>query len=219
MSRLLWLLCLPLLLGAAPPQPTVEPPAPLLGRPCTVSVPLPDATTTLVGLPALGAFELLLPPQRDGAALRLLLLPLRPGIQTLPALPLLAQGAPLATAPLTVTVVDDLPAELTPAPLLAAPDAGDTRRSSWAWLLLLLLPAVAAGIWVRRKRPVSPPAPTCDEELAALARRLAACDPGSAAVQQLLAEITAGRFGPAGLTTAAATALLQRGRALLQESP
>lgn len=212
----LFLPLLPLLLGAAP-LPTVTPPDPPLGRPCTVVIPLPDPDTTLAGLPALGAFELLLPPRHDGTALRLVLLPLRPGPQALPALTLQTATGLVTTAPLPLTVVDDLPAELTPAPLLQRPSPSSLRR--WGGLALLPLAGllVLAALRLRRRSPAATPPPP-DEELAALARRLAAL-PREAGVGTLLGEIERLRFAPVPPDGEELATLLRRGRRLLGESP
>lgn len=204
MRRLLVLPLALLLCAAHPAGVTVAPDPPLLGRPLAVTFSLVDAETTLAGLPALGSFELLLPPHLDHGTLRLLLLPMRPGLQTLPPLPLHQGGsARSATPELALTVHDDLPADALPAPLLSAtaPPAPAARSALFAALAgLLLIGAGALLLRWRRHRPRPLPAPTDDERLAGLQRRLEpllATDPVAAELHRQLLQL---RFAPGAAT-------------------
>jgi hypothetical protein len=67
-----------LLTAAAPLPVRLVPDPPVLGVPLLLTVELP-AGAELAGLPPLTPFELLEPPRREGSALRLLLMPMRPG--------------------------------------------------------------------------------------------------------------------------------------------
>lgn len=207
MRRLLLLPLGLLLCGAVPVQ--VEPPQPRLGLPFTLIVTLPDTETELAGLPPLGSCELLLPPTRDGATLRLLLLPLRPGALTLPSLPL-RQGATVrnATVPLQIEVRDDLSASLSAAPLHDLPQRPVGRRN---WLVVVAL-AVAATtlVWsIRRRRraPQAPPLPEAERRLADLARRLEQVAADDATVATLRRSVERLRFGPLPPSTAEIDAL------------
>jgi len=155
---LLAVLCWLLLCAAAPVPLRLAPAEPLLGVPLLLTVTLPDADTELAGLPPLDPFELLEPPQRAGRELRLLLLPMRPGRQRLPALPL-HQGPSrqLSTEALMVTVGDGLAPEAEPASLKRL-----ERRRQWspAWPAALVAAVLAAGFGLRwRRRLPDQPAP------------------------------------------------------------
>lgn len=178
MRRLPLALLLWSLLSAAGPAPVrLTPEQPQLGVPLLLTIELPDAATELAGLPALTPFELLEPPQRREGELRLLLLPMRPGVQQIPSLPL-RQGETrqLATAALTLTVDEGIPATATPAPLKSLA----TESPAVGFWPFALLPAALAAAWlggVRRRRRIkqaTPPLDDLTEErlLAELHRRL-----------------------------------------------
>lgn len=156
MKRLALLLLWPPLAAATPLPVRIEPASPTLGVPMALTVELPDAAVRLSGLPSLAPFELLAPPRQEGRQLRLLLLPMRPGAQTIPALPLERNGEHLATAPLPVSVAEGVPADAKPAPLKGLPNA--VRPLSAWWLAPLLLPlALLAHLLWRRRSPQGPP--------------------------------------------------------------
>lgn len=176
-----------LLIAAAPVPVHLTPDPPRLGVPLLLTVELPDASTELAGLPPLAPFELLEPPRREGRQLRLLLLPMRPGEQTIPSLPLRQEATgQLATAGLTVTVAEAVPADAAPAPLKPLPGGG---RTFTPWLAALLLPLLAALLLWRRHSHAKPSPPrlaelTGEALLTELQRRLTAAV-GIPAAQQL----------------------------------
>lgn len=191
-----------LLVATAPLPVHLTPARPLLGVPLLLTIQLPDAATELAGLPSLTPFELLEPPQRQGRQLRLLLLPMRPGTQHIPSIPLL-QGTSqqLATAGMTVTVDEGLPLAAEAAPLKPLATGGTSPAT---WLAPLLLAAIAAAfLFVHRQRHPAGEAPPPLESLhgevllAELRRRLLA-EPGldSGRRQQLAEDIDRLRFAP-----------------------
>lgn len=141
MRRLLWtLFLLPsagLLSGGAPVPLSLSPPAATLGVPLQATLDLPDDETQLAGLPPLGSFELLAPPRKEGKQLHLVLLPMRPGRHTLPAIPLhQGRSRQISTAPMAIEVAEGVPADARPAPLKGLSSTG---RMPVAWLVTLFL--------------------------------------------------------------------------------
>lgn len=201
-TLILW----PLLLGAAlPPGVTVNPDPPLLGRPLAVDFILANPEATLAGLPALGNFELLVPPRCADGTLHLLLLPMRPGLQTLPALPLQHGGSgSSATTPLPLQIVAGLAEDAALAPLLTSTSA-PIRNGARLWWILLPAAAIMLGVFWRRQRqrrrqPIVPP--TIDTRLALLQRRLEPLLATHAGARSLNERLQLLRFGPAAATAA-----------------
>lgn len=188
-----------LLLGAAPPTVAVHPDPPRLGAPLSITFTLADAETTLAGLPDLGSLALLLPPQRDGRELRLLLMPMRSGETTLPSLPLVRGSATQSATPLiTFKVIDDLPADATLAPIRKR----STPAPMQSWPAFLStgiggLLVVAGVLWMRRSRKFQQvPAPAGDALLAVWQQQLAPHLATSITACELHAEIEQLRFAP-----------------------
>jgi len=159
MKRLLVLLFLPLLCAAVPVPVRLVPAEPLLGVPLLLTWTLPDADTALAGLPPLAPFELLEPPQRSGRELRLLLLPMRPGKQRIPSIPLHhGPSRQLSTEAFTVVVGDGLPQGAAAAPLKTL---DRHRPGQIRWLAGLaaatLLLGIGLGLTCRRLRKAGPP--------------------------------------------------------------
>ncbi|OGR33927.1 MAG: hypothetical protein A2005_08960 [Desulfuromonadales bacterium GWC2_61_20] len=194
------------LLGAAPPTVMVTPDPPRLGVPLSITFTLADAETTLAGLPDLGSLALLLPPQRVGHELRLLLMPLRGGEVTLPSLPLLHGSATQSATPLiTFKVIDDLATDATLAPIRKR--STPAPMQSWPDFLYagiggLLL--VSGAIWLRWRQTLQQsPAPEGDALLARWQQQLAPHLATSSQARELYTEIERRRFAPPAADTAA----------------
>lgn len=164
MWNLFLLLSAGVLTGAGPGPPRIAPSTPTLGVPILLTLDLPDAETQLAGLPSLAPFELLTPPQKEGTQLHLVLLPLRPGRHTIPAIPLhQGRSGQISSASRTIDVAEGVPADARPAPLKELPSTG---RVPVAWLVALILapllfPALVLRSKARRSgRPRPAPALT-----------------------------------------------------------
>lgn len=209
----------PLLCAAAPLPVRLTPTEPLLGVPLLLTVALPDTETELAGLPPLAPFELLEPPQRSGGELRLLLLPMRPGMQHLPPFPL-HQGPSrqLSTEALVITVGDGLAEEEAAAlKTLDPPPSGPHR-----WLAGLLAAAFLLGLGLlpfrRHRARQSPPLETLSGEalLAELQRRLARLP--AEPRRQLAARLERLRFAPTPPSPQCIEELLADYRAAAEEA-
>jgi hypothetical protein len=184
---------------------TVTPDPPLLGRPLAIDFTLDNPDATLAGLPALGSFELLVPPRCSNGTLHLLLLPMRPGLQTFPALPLQHGGSgSSATAPLPLQIVEGLAEGATLAPLLTTTKPPDRAFRPLWWLMLPALAMMFGVFWrrhrQRRRQPSTPP--TIDTRLATLQHRLEPLLATHAAARSLNERLQLLRFGPAAATVA-----------------
>lgn len=211
LSPFILLTCL-FLLGAAPPRVTVTPDPPRLGVPLSITFTLADAETTLAGIPDLGSLALLIPPQRDGLELRLLLMPMRSGEVTLPSLPLVRGSATQSATPLiTFKVMDDLAADATLAPIRRR--TLPATAPSWPIVLgsgigCLLLAGVVFWFWRKQNRSVSLP-PTGDALLAHWQAQLTPHLATSSQARELHAELERRRFAPPSADTAATLEALQ----------
>ncbi len=194
------------LLGAAPPTVTVTPDPPRLGVPLSITFTLEDAEATLAGLPDLGSLALLIPPQREGRELRLLLMPMRSGEVTLPSLPLVRGSATQSATPLlTFKVMDDLAADATLAPIRRR--TLPATAPSWPIVLgsgigCLLLAGVLFWYWRRQNRSASLP-PTGDALLAYWQAQLIPLLATSSQAQELHSELERRRFAPPAADDAA----------------
>ena len=129
---------------------SIDPPTAEIGMPLTVSISLPSATTTLVGLPDLGSFALLEPPKQNDKRFTIRLLPLRSGDQTLPSFSFQSGQRREATNIIVLTVeATEIPE--TPHPLRPFPETAGQNSSSerliplfigFAILMLLLILAL-----------------------------------------------------------------------------
>jgi|GEM_PF-6920897 len=158
MRRLLWL-CIPLLLAAAPQVPPV---AARLGATLHLELPLP-ADATLAGVPDLGPFAARVPPQINNNTLILVLVPLRPGRFTLPALPLQGGQEHLTTEPVRIDVsAPEPPAAAHPLKALPTSTKTTVLISSWFSALAALAATLLFLVLWRRRRtrsssiPLSP---------------------------------------------------------------
>jgi hypothetical protein len=194
-SLILWIL-----LSGAAPVPVLTPESPCLGSPLLVAIPLPDAETELAGLPDLGSFALLAPPRRSEGELQILLLPMRPGLRTLPSFPL-HQGRSRQWATesreLSVSECLDVDAEAAPLMDLPPPEEDDIPLRP---LALLTAGALLLGlVWrlARLRRLLS-----CRKEedpatrLTDLQRRLDLIPDASAERRLLAGRLERLRFGP-----------------------
>lgn len=222
MKRLLFSLFAGTLLTAAAPVPVrLTPAQAVLGTPLLLTLELPDAETTLAGLPPLAPFELLAPPRREGNELRLVLLPMRPGRHTLPSFPLhRGRSRQISTAPLTMEVAEGLPDDLEPAPLKELP-ASAKALPLWPGVPLAAAICVLALFLHRKGRTVNcPPPPVLDELdgealLAELQRRLEGLrKDGDGRLDGLAQRLERLRFAPGDDTEDAARQLLTDFRAL-----
>lgn len=194
-SLILWIF-----LSGAAPVPVLTPERPCLGSPLLVAIPLPDAGTELAGLPDLGSFALLAPPRRSEGELRILFLPMRPGLQTLPSFPLhQGRSRQWATPPLELAVSECLDADSPAAPLMELPPPEEDDIPLWPLLLLTAGALLLGLIWrlARLRRLLScrkgeDPA-TC---LTALQRRLDEIPDGSPERRLLAGRLERLRFGP-----------------------
>lgn len=194
-SLILWFF----LCGAAP-VPVLTPDRPCLGSPLLVAIPLPDAGTELAGLPDLGSFALLAPPRRSEGELQILLLPMRPGLRTLPSFPLhQGRSRQWATEPLELSVSECLDADAEAAPLMDLPPPKEDDIPLRP-LVLLTAGALLLGLmWrlarLRRllsRRKEQDPA----TRLTVLQRRLDLIPDDSAERRLLAGRLERLRFGP-----------------------
>ncbi|ALC17104.1 hypothetical protein DSOUD_2342 [Desulfuromonas soudanensis] len=194
-SLILWIF-----LSGAAPVPVLTPERPCLGSPLLVAIPLPDSGTELIGLPDLGSFALLAPPRRSEGELQILLLPMRPGLQTLPSFPLTrGRSRQWATEPLELAVNECLDAESVAAPLMDLPPPEEDDIPLWPLLLLTAAALLLGLLWrlarIRRllsgqkeEGPVT--------RLAALQRRLDLIPDDSAERRLLEERLERLRFAP-----------------------
>lgn len=170
--RLVWIVVAASQLAALPLS--VDPPTAEVGIPLTVSISLPDATTELIGFPDLGSFALLAPPERSGNNITLHLLPLRPGIQSIPALPFRTGQHRVTTDAVTLSVAAP-PVPDRPHPLRPLPEPAREQQKRSNNLLFSITAGFAAlglvlTLFLRRRRAqIAQPAPDLDEQFAQLA--------------------------------------------------
>lgn len=191
--------CLPIALAVAVPLVRLDPPSPILGKPLTIIITLEDEETTLAGLPDLGPFEPLAPPLRSGQEIRLVVLPLRPGIREIPPFPLqVGTARQIETTALRVTVLEGIaqnaaiaPLKRRPFPLVGSGPGGWILAGT---IVLLLLGTAATLFWRWWHRPNFFKLPLAVQlaQLDARARKL----PYSAERNRLLVEIKERRFAP-----------------------
>lgn len=204
------LLCLPITIAVAAPVVRLDPPSPILGKPLSIIITLDDEETTLAGLPELGAFEPLAPPLHRGAEIRLVVLPMRPGLREIPPFPLqVGTARQIETAALRVTVLEGIakdaviaPLKRRPFPLVGSGPGGWIVTGTLLLLLLLLLllfGTAATLLWRWWKRPnfFKLPFPVQLAQLEARAKKLHPSPERTA----LLVEIKERRFAPLLSTT------------------
>lgn len=194
-SLILWIF-----LSGASPVPVLTPERPCLGSPFLVAIPLPDAGTELAGLPDLGSFALLGPPRRSEGELQILLLPMRPGLRTLPSFPLhQGRSRQWATEPLELTVSECLDAESVAAPLMDLPPPEEDDIPLLP-LVLLTAGALLLGLIWRLARIRSLLSGQKEEDpatrLADLQRRLDLIPDASAERRLLAGRLERLRFAP-----------------------
>ncbi len=190
---------LPATLVLAAPVVHLDPATPILGKPLSIIITLDDEETGLAGLPDLGSFEPLAPPLHHGSEIRLVVLPMRPGIRELPPFPLqVGTARQIETTPLPVTVLEGIaqdasiaPFKRRPFPLVGSGPGGWILAGA---LLLLLFGGGIALFWRWWHRPDFFKLPQAIQlaRLEARARQL----PASAACTGLLEEIRERRFAP-----------------------
>jgi hypothetical protein len=199
LRAILVLALLPATLVLAAPIVRLEPATPILGKPLSIIITLDDEETGLAGLPDLGSFEPLAPPLQHGSEIRLVVLPMRPGVRELPPFPLqVGTARQIETSPLAVTVLEGIahdaaiaPFKRRPFPLVGSGPGGWILAGA---LLLLLVGGGIALFWRWWHRPDFFKLPQ-DIQLAhieARARQL----PVTAACTGLLDEIRERRFAP-----------------------
>lgn len=193
------LVLLPVALCLATPVVHLDPPSPILGKPLSIIITLEDEETTLAGLPDLGAFEPLAPPLHRGQEIRLVVLPMRPGIREIPPFPLqVGTARQIETAALRVTVLEGIAQNAAIAPLKRRPfPLVGSGPGGWiviGTVLLLLLGTSAALFWRWWQRPnfYKFPLPVQLAQLELRALQL----PFSPKRNLLLAEIKERRFAP-----------------------
>ena len=153
---------------------SVDPPTAEVGIPLTVSITLPDTPTELIGFPDLGSFVLLAPPERNGNNFTFRLLPLRPGNQSIPALPFRTGQRQLTTATISLSVAAP-PVPDNPHPLRPLPEPTRQRQDRSSSILISIAGGFAVlGLTIvifrrRRHAPVARPAPDLDDQFAQLA--------------------------------------------------
>ena len=191
------------LLGIVPcqaaPVVQLDPPSPILGRPLSIIITLEDEETTLAGLPDLGTFEPLAPPLHRGTEIRLVVLPMRPGIREIPPFPLqVGTARQIETEAVRVTVLEGIAQDAAIAPLKRRPfplvGSGPGGWIAIGTVFLLLLGTGAALLWRWWHRPnffKLPPA----IQLAQL-KNIALQLPFSLERNLLLVEIEERRFAP-----------------------
>lgn len=194
----------PVALGLAAPVVHLDPPSPILGKPLSIIITLEDEETALAGLPDLGPFEPLAPPLHRGQEIRLVVLPMRPGIREIPPFPLqVGTARQIETAALRVTVLEGIAQDATIAPLKRRPfplvGSGPGGWIAIGTIFLLLLGTSAALFWRWWHRPNFFKLPLAVQlaQLDARARKL----PASPERTRLLTEIKERRFAPLVSTT------------------
>jgi hypothetical protein len=190
-------------LGQAAPIVQLDPPSPILGRPLSIIITLDDEETTLAGLPDLGTFEPLAPPLHRGSEIRLVVLPMRPGIREIPPFPLqVGTARQIETAALRVTVLEGIAQDAAIAPLKRRPfplvGSGPGGWIAIGTVFLLLLGTGAALLWRWWHRPNFFRLPHAIQlaQLEKIAHQL----PFSLERNLLLAEIEERRFAPLAST-------------------
>lgn len=195
---------LPVAVAVAAPQIRLDPPSPILGKPLSIILALEDEETTLSGLPDLGPFEPLAPPLHSGREIRLVVLPMRPGIREIPPFPLQVGTARLIeTAALHVTVLEGIAQNAAIAPLKRRPfPLVGSGPGGWivvGTVVLLLLATTLLLFWRWWHRPNFFKLPLA-VQLSQLDVRVRKFPP-SAERTRLLAEIETRRFAPLPSTT------------------
>ncbi|GEM_PF-5564495 len=190
---------LPAALVLASPVVQLDPATPILGKPLSIIITLENEETGLAGLPDLNSFEPLAPPLHLGQEIRLVVLPLRPGVREIPPFPLqVGTARQIETEPLSVTVLEGVaqdasiaPFKRRPFPLVGSGPGGWIVAGA---LLLLLFGGGFALLWRWWHRPDFYKLPQAIQlvRLEARARQL----PVSAACSSLLEEIRERRFAP-----------------------
>lgn len=177
----------------------IEPEEVEIGRPVTVSIALPDDSYRLLGVPDLGPFVLIAPIEQDGNRVTLRLLPLRPGMHSIPPLPF-SSGQRRMTSAATPARISAPELPKTPHPLRALPEADTepavTRQGAALIVgggLLLLFLAIA----VRRRPGRHSAEPSLDDRLFALAvAAKRASDNGDPDWRQFCQRLDRIRFAP-----------------------
>ena len=198
-AAVFFLAMLPATVSLAAPLVHLDPPSPILGKPLSIIITLDDEETVLAGLPDLGPFEPLAPPLHSGQEIRLVVLPMRPGIREIPPFPLqVGTAQQIETPALRVTVLEGIAQDATVAPLKRRPfplvGSGPGGLIIIATIILLLFGTSAALFWRWWQRPnfFKIPLPLQLAQLDKRARKL----PLSPGRTQLLAEIEERRFAP-----------------------
>jgi hypothetical protein len=132
---------------------SIEPKNVMVGSPLTITISLPNESTTLVGFPDLDAFALLEEPERIGDTLTIRLLPLRAGDLTIPALPF-QTGRRLDTTESTILTIDIPTIPESPHPLRPLPKMKPTPQTApvWSWIILVIGLAVTGLLIASRIR-------------------------------------------------------------------
>lgn len=193
------LVTLPAALCLAAPLVRLDPPSPILGKPLSIIITLDDEETVLAGLPDLGPFEPLAPPLHRGQEIRLVVLPMRPGIREIPPFPLqVGTARQIETTALRVTVLEGIARKAAIAPLKRRPfPLVGSGPGGWilAGVIILLLFGTAATLlwrWWHRPDFFKFPLAVQLAQLDARARKL----PHSPVRTRLLVEIKERRFAP-----------------------
>ena len=193
------LMLLPVTLVLAAPVVHLDPTTPILGKPLSIIITLDNEETGLAGLPDLGPFEPLAPPLHHGQEIRLVVLPMRPGVREIPPFPLqVGTARQIETLPLQVTVLEGIALDAAIAPFKRRPfPLVGSGTGGWILagvLLLLFFGAIIALFWRWWHRPDFFKLPQSVQlaRLEARARQL----PASVACTGLLDEIRERRFAP-----------------------
>lgn len=197
MIRLLFfVLFFTLLSGFTPmPEATLNPPQPRLGEPFRLVFPLPESNTELTGLPDLGSFRLLSPPQVTEESLALELLPVRTGTAIIPAFSLHKANRSWRTLPIELEITDPVSQKAQPEPLQHLPKNDkpiSIRALSW---FLLAVPFLLLPIGIRVLNRKIPASSVTVSSLKRLEEQLRQA-PSSEEKARLLGTIRAWRFGP-----------------------
>lgn len=196
----------------------LDPPSPLLGKPLSIIITLDDEETFLAGLPDLGPFEPLAPPLHRGREIRLVVLPMRPGICEIPPFPFqVGTARQIESAPLSLTVLEGIALDASVAPLKRRPlplvGSGPGVWIGISACVLVLFGTGATLLWRWWQRPSFSDLPRAIQ-LAQLGTRACQLRP-SAARSHLLTEIEVRRFAPIPSTTTEIAQLHQRLLALI----